>query len=393
MHPKTLISIDYLIINLMGDFRPFEASNSSEFDIIKEPFATKTFSDKYLIKYQGQNLATIFSKPRASIINEFLSQLQFENHIFYTKSLDEISDIINLFTTTYCLDFSAINRLDIAFDIHDKNEYYRKLNADLSNGALRVAGRKKGFSSYNEIVKGVCINNGFNFGSRGSSKFLRVYNKSLSLEINEKSYIQEFYKKNDFDNKNVWRFEYQLNASFFTNLKSFGHDKDFFEETGQKLVLPFQDVTYSLFNYSALIQLVIMAQTNFFELRENTGKSQVNKEKSVSFILDFDYLLENIGKYKPTFIRLKRSFVPSLVKRKRLAKALFREYVANFQNVTYIVALNRLLLEKNPFDGTTLQTWFDDKMRFYLSEFQQLEKMGIKFNYALYNEQTNLFIE
>ncbi|QKJ63827.1 replication initiation factor domain-containing protein [Flavobacterium sp. M31R6] len=393
MHPKTLISIDYLIINLKGDLTPRTSNNSLDFELHLEPFGTKTFANKNLVKYKGEQIGFILSNPRSSILDDQLNQFQFENHVFYSKSLTEIRTIIYEFTDFYNLEFTAINRLDIAYDINDNNGYYRDLANNVTTGKVKLAGRKKSFSTHNELVKGVCINNGFNLGSRSSTKFLRVYNKSLSLEIKEKQHIIDFYKANDFENQNVWRFEYQLNASFFNNLKAFGYDKDFFDISGEKLKLPFEDLTWSVFDYGALINLTIMAQKNFFELRTNTGKSQTNKEESVRFILDFEYLLETRSNYKPLFVKLKRTHVPSVFKRKRLAKALFREYCANFQNVTYIVALNRVLDEINPFDGKPLKHWFINKMSFYLAEFRQLEKMNIKFDYLLYKEQNNLFIE
>jgi len=377
----------------MGELLPKTPNNSLNFELITEPFGTKTFANKNIVKYKGEQIGFVLSNPRSNIINEKLNQMQFENHIFYSKSLTEIKNIINELTDVYNLEFFSINRLDVAMDINDKDGYYRDLSNKVTAGTYKLAGRKKSFSVYNELVKGVCINNGFSLGQRSSTKFLRVYNKTLSLEIKEKQYILDFYKANDFENSNVWRFEFQLNASFFTNLKNFGHDKDFFDDNKEKQVLPFEDLTWAIFNYGALVNLVILAQKNFFEIRLNTGKSQTNKEEIVNFIIDFNYLLSVVSNYNPTFLRLKKTHTPSVVKRKRLAKALFREYCSNFQNITYIVALNRLLDEINPFDGLPLSVWFIEKMSFYLAEFKELEKMDIKFNYDLFNEQLNLFIE
>jgi len=392
IHPKTLISIDFLIINLKGSVTPIAGTNS-EFIFNVAPYGTKTFSNRFEVKYKGEKIGTLVNEPRSNIIDSELNQFQFENHLFYTKSLLELKSIISDLVDSYHLSFTAINRLDIAFDINDNNNYYRNLNTSLNTGSVRLSGRKKAFNQYNELVKGVCINNGFALGQRSSSKFLRCYNKSLSLEINEKQYILDYYKNNNFSNNNVWRFEYQLNSSFFSNLKNFGHDKDFFDVNKEKLKLPFEDLTWCIFDYNALINLVEMAQNNFFELKENTGLKQINAEKSISFILNFDYLKTLYSKFKLIFKRLKTTHIPNLIKRKRLAKALFREYCANFQNVSYIVALNRLLLEINPFNDLPLLEWFELKMKFYLAEFNEHEKMNIKFDFTLFYEQSNLFIE
>lgn len=392
MHPKTLITIDYLIINLKGTLTRANETNSF-FDFIECPYGTKTFCNKFEVHYHGERIGTVLNTPRSNIIADDLNQLQFENHVFYTKSLDDIKAIIMDLTDSYNVEFVAINRLDIALDINDNDNYYRKLNTSLNNGAMRLSGRKKSFNQYNELVKGVCINNGFTLGQRSSSKLLRVYNKSLSLEISEKPHILAWYKANNFENKNVWRFEYQLNSTFFSNLKDFGHDKEFFDMTKTKLVLPFQDLTYSIFEYGALFSLLELAQANFFILKENTGKKQINAENTIPFLLDFDYLRAFYSRYKPTFKRLKTTHVPNLTKRKRLSKSLFREYCANHQNITYIVALNMVLEEENPNDGKKLREWFKDKMFFYLSEFKDVDKMCNKFDFDLFKEQSNLFIE
>jgi hypothetical protein len=391
MHPNTLITIDYLIINLKGMMTEIQ-STTSNFQFIASSYGTKTFANKFTVFYKEEKIATLVNTPRSNIIPEDLNQLQFENHVFYTKTLKEIRSIIEELTDCYNVEFEAINRLDIAFDINDNDSYYRALNSSLNDGSIRLSGRKKAFNQYNELVKGVCINNGFTLGQRSSSKMLRVYNKTLSLQIAEKPHIIEHYKNNNFSNENVWRFEYQLNASFFSNLKDYGHDKDFFDVAGEKLVLPFQDVTYSIFDYTTLIELVSMAQNNFFVLKENTGKKQINAENTIAFILDFDYLKTFYGTYQPTLMRLKTTHVPNLTKRKRLAKSLFREYCANFQNVTYVLALNRLLDEMNPFDNSPLHDWFSQKMPFYLAEFKEVEKMNNRFDFKLFDEQKKLFL-
>lgn len=392
MHPKSLLSIDYLIINLKGNLSQVEGTNSP-FSFISAPYGTKTFANKFDVLLSGEKIGTLVNTPRSSIIPDDLNQLQFENHIFYSRTLSELKQIIHDLTDFYHVEFTAINRLDIAIDINDNDSYYRNLNTSLNNGSIRLSGRKKSFNQYNELVKGVCINNGFTLGQRSSSKMLRVYNKTLSLQVSEKPHIIEHYKNNNFNINNVWRFEYQLNSSFFSNLKDFGHDKDFFDVKGEKLVLPFQDLTWSIFEYGALLELLNMAQTNFFILKENTGKKQINAEQTIPFIIDFDYLKSVYSKHLPTFKRLKTTHVPNLTKRKRLAKSLFREYCANFQNVTYIVALNRLLLENNSFDDKPLLVWFEQKMPFYLAEFKEVEKLQNKFDYQLYNKQSLIFIE
>ena len=345
MNPRTLITIDYLIINLKGDFNTI--CEKTPFIFEPEPFGTKTFSFKYEVLYKGEKIGTLVNTPRSVIIPSDLNQLQFHNHIFYTKTLKEIKSIIHELTDFYNVKFEAINRLDIAYDIDDKKQYYRKLNSSIQSGATILSGRKKAFNQYNELIKGKCINNGFSLGQRSSSKFLRCYNKTLSLQINPKQYILDYYKINNFDVSNVWRFEYQLNSSFFLNVKNFGYDKDFYSKL-EKQRHAFENLTWAIFDYSTLIELTKMAQKNFFELRSNTGLSQINKEKEIKFIIDFDLLLKELLILPTLLVKLKTTAVPSTLKRKRLAKAIFREYVLTEQPPEYMIALNLVLKELEP---------------------------------------------
>jgi hypothetical protein len=378
MHPN-LITIDYLIINLVGNpFKDFP--QSSNFKLSYFDYGTKIFKNRAELFYKDEKIGVFTSVPRASIIDAELSQLQFENHLFYTKSLRKLQGILSEFCNETNYNFKAINRLDIALDKNDLNNSYRELHNDILSGKKLISGRGKAIQSHHETYKGVSVLNGFTIGKRSSAKLLRVYNKTLSLQLTDKPYINEYFKNNNLENTNVWRCEFQLNASFFTD----------FLECSKADVNITQKLTWGIFDTQFLIELFKTAQKGFFEIHYNTGKSQINKEQKFE-IFDFENI-EKSSKIKPIIKKIKKVFVSSLTIKKRLAKSLFREYYANNQDLCYIIALNHLLEVENVQTQKKLKNWFRTKVFFYLHEFRTKEKIIKTFDTKLYVQHQNLFI-
>lgn len=380
MQQTTLINIDYLIINLVGT--PFlDFPQSSNFSTIHYDYGTKIFKERFDLYYKNEKIGTYSHSPRSTIIDSDLCQLQFENHLFYTKSLHELQSILSEFCDETLYEFKSINRLDIAIDRNDSNNFYRNLHSDILNGNKLISGRTKALQSFHETFKGSSVLNGYTIGKRSSAKMLRIYNKTLSLQLNEKPFINEFYKNNNLQNQNVWRFEFQLNSKFFQDLKE--HSKFNFEIS--------QRVTWGIFDKITLIELFKMAQDGFFEIHQNTGKSQINKEVKEP-IFDFNQLQNCPINHKPVISKLKKIFVSSLTIKKRLAKSLFREYYSNSQDLSYIVALNLLLENVNVATDKKLFYWFQSKMTFYLNEFRNKEKIIKTFDFELFHEHQTYFL-
>jgi ribosomal protein L19E len=91
--------------------------------------------------------------------------------------------------------------------------------------------------------------------------------------------------------------------------------------------------------------------------------------------------------------KLKKGFVSSTTIKKRLAKSLFREYYANEQDISYIIALNLLLEDTDYTTDKKLKVWFLNKMNFYLHEFRNKEKIQKYFYRELFQEHCNLFMD
>ena len=235
--------------------------------------------------------------------------------------------------------------------------------------------------AFGVTYKGKSILNGFQVGKRTSDKIIRCYNKTLSLQLTEKPYINDYYANNGLKNENVWRFEYQLNSAFFRGLNE--HSK---ADTNIS-----QSMTWGIFDKANLYELLKIANKGFFELRENTGKSQINKEK-LFMLFDFDFLQSQITKFNPIIKRLKKVVLSTTTIKKRLAKSLFREYYSNNQDISYIVALNLLLEDLDMITEKPLINWFNSKLHFYLHEFRTKEKLVNHFDFELFHEHQFLFL-
>ncbi|TRX16733.1 replication initiation factor domain-containing protein [Flavobacterium franklandianum] len=377
---STLINIDYLILNLEGS--PFgEFPETSNFLTIQHDYGTKIFLFRADLYYKKEKIATFMHSPRSKIINDQLCQIQFENHLFYTISSNQLKHILTEFLEQTGYYFKSINRLDICLDKQDKENTYRNLFDNLISGNYLISGRPKNISSHFETYKGKSILNGFQIGKRTSDKLIRIYNKSLNLQITEKPYINEYFFNNNIKNDNIWRFEIQLNAPFFRDLKQIATHN----ETVQ------QDMTWGIFDVSTLFELLKSSTKGFFEVRENTGLSQVNKEKIIE-VFNYDNLRDQVTKQKCILRRNFKLPISTTTIKKRLAKSLFREYYANEQDISYIIALNLVLEEIDYSNELKLKYWFDSKIYFYLQEFKEKDKILKKFDKTLFLEHQNLFL-
>jgi hypothetical protein len=375
---KQLITIDYLILNLEGKLQQYSKQNKDYDNINKFTFelaerGTKIFSSYYTVFYGDLRFGTLLCNPyTGSVLSPDFAQLQFDNALFYTHDLQELKAIFTEFLQETDYSFRAINRLDIALD---KAKDYRQLAIDLINGKTILSGRKKKLTLYSETEQGQVTITGISVGERSSSKMLRIYNKTLYLSKTPKEYIDKWHADSGLQGE-IWRFEYQLNAKFFTDLHQLSQIPGSMEK-----------FNWGIFDIACLLELLQLAEKNHFELRENTGKSQINKEKAI-IMNDWQHLKSCCLDVVASIIRVPKIIERSNVIKKRLAKSLFREYYVSKQDISFVLSLNRLLHENK------MVEWFREKMKYYLAEFHVKEKIKDTFNFPLYwDEHSELFID
>lgn len=377
---KKLINIDYLILNLEGQvFGDFVSA--SHFKIHYHDYGTKIFKRRGDLYFKDEKIGIVTSEPRSQILSETFAQIQFENHLYYTKSHEELKKIIELFMDETNYSFKGINRLDIAIDCNDNSNMYRDLYNNIINGIFLISGRPKNIQSFYETFKGKSILNGFQVGKRTSAKLLRVYNKTLSLQLTEKPYINEWHKKNGLEVENIWRFEFQLNSTFFSDLN---------KHLPESLTVK-EKIGLNIFQVETLFELLKIAKRGFFDLHHNTGKSQINKEVEINF-LSIDAIQKIYTSAKSIVVKTKSIVISTNTIKKRLAKSLFREYYANNQDISFVIALNLILEDVDVNTQNKLLIWFNSKVNYYLFEFENKDKIKRKFDKGMFNEHQNLFL-
>jgi hypothetical protein len=397
---KTVVNIDYLIINLVGTMQNIESYYNEKITFEQKEYGTKVFASAHTIKYNGQTMGTIYSAPRSKVIESDLCQFQFENHTFYTSDLSYLRMFVFELTDITGLRFKAVNRLDIAVDVSDKKGFYSGLVKDIVNDKMKIGGRSKAFSLHYETSEGKPVLNGYSVGKRSSSRYLRVYNKTVEIAKKPKEYISNMWAVNGLDPNNIWRFEYQLNSDFFRDLK---HNE-------------IQDMTWGVFDRFVLVKLLEIAQKNHFEIKFNTKKSETNKELTYD-IFDWGKIAKSISEHQvANLARLKRIIEPSMVIHKRMIKSCFREYYNSGQDLTYMLPVNAVIQQfktdavkpvtvklKNPYSGRRnnvtlvykddcLSAWFEEKYRYYLAEFQSLSRKPYDFDYDLFKNHLDIFL-
>ena len=407
------VNIDYLIVNLVGTLannerndldNRFEGLHNENLEIKKlNDYGTKVFRGAYTVLWFGEEIGNLFTSPRSEVLPAGFCQFQFRNHLFYVFDLSQLKTFMYELTEITGLRFSGINRLDIAVDTSDSHGFFASVIDGIRSKMFRIAGRTKNFSLHYETHEGHSILNGYSVGKRTSSRYLRVYNKSLEMRQKPKGYIRENWVQNGIDPWDVWRFEYQLNNRFFKDLIEYGYGTE-------------QDFTWSIFDRANLVKLLSMAQKNHFDIRFNTGKSETNKEKEFR-LFDWQTILKNINDHKKTCLkRLDRRLDVSQTMVKRAIKSMLRQYYDSKQDLTYLLPVNALLLKYrtestktimikqfNPYTmrdddlklqikDDSLQTWLEIRLYRYLAEFDKAAIEKYEFDFEKYRTHLNVFI-
>ena len=211
------------------------------------------------------------------------------------------------------------------------------------NGDFLIAGREKDVNVYTKTKKGKIEFTGVQIGKRSSSRFCRIYNKSREMERGSlKPYITTLWETLGLKG-DIWRYEYQLSNKYLTDIE--GIDID------------------SLFNKDFLYNLLEKARANHFEIKHNTGKSEVNKEQTYDFI-DFKKVGEIIGLVQNAIGTIRRTIKETFIGQQRMIKGLLRSYFSSNHDIRFLLPVRRIL---NDFD---LWDWYNRKISQYIHEFR-----------------------
>jgi hypothetical protein len=331
--------VDYLILNLKGI--PNLDENKLFFEVAE--YGTKTFENKVTINHKYEKFCTIVFNPRSKILAQDLVQLQIENHLFYTHPLSELKERLNDILKILGLKFHSVNRLDLALDMSNQNDFIYNVIQSLNSNQLRISGRKKKMTFHAETNKGLVEFEGVTVGKRTTGRMLRLYNKTKENERTLKTYIYDAWGKLKINRDDVWRFEYQMHNSWLRTVNFQLND---------------------LFDNDFLFNLFLEANNKHFTIKHNTGKSEVNKEQDFH-LFDRDYLAKQIKVLKVAIQRIKRNIKQSFIGQQRIIKGLVRSYFSSGQNTVYLEPINSIL------DDFHLWSWFMEKKQWYIKEFYE----------------------
>lgn len=299
-----------------------EYHNGSCVFVVDGTGGTRFYQYKLDLYFDGQHFAKVLAIPRdttGKIHSKDSIQLKVLNNIIYESEwIERLQEIID------CLGwkFNNVTGIDIALDGFD---LFDKLMTNIDSQIWKFKGRKVD----NSIERKGIDKTGFNYGSKASSKWLTVYNKSLLQKINNKKYITDFWEANNLkpykEGKEVIRLELKLKSKGISKLKDFDWTK-------------LQDGNY-------LASIMKICFKNWFDVVENTGQKNVSREKKVDLIewSSFETIRIEKNKTKPP---------NELYQAKTLIKGM---YIRGMKN-------NNELLKKEAMEMINeyeLNEWFD----------------------------------
>lgn len=336
-------TMDFLILNLTGE--PFTGFRDG-LKIEMAEYGTKVYEHRAELTYMDEVFGSIVWKPRSSVLKSDLVQLQIQNHLFYTLPPEQLKVCVKNVLDILGLEFDGVNRMDLALDFSGNYHDVPTLLRSVFNGECLISGREKDFNVYTKTRKGQIQFTGMQIGKRSSSRFCRIYNKTLQMQKEAlKPYIKSVWDKIGLTGE-VWRFEYQLSNKFLAEMDGLSLDNIFDKE-----------YMYGLFQ---------AARSNHFELKENTGKSEVNKEKDYVFI-DFSLVKKAVGVITGIVGKLKRTIKETFIGQQRMIKGLLRSYFSSNHDIRFLLPVRRIL------DDFDLWEWYASKFSQYLAEFRQKE--------------------
>jgi len=330
--------LDFLKINYKG-FPNFDYVTGLKVD--KQPYGTKTFKNLYKLSYRGHEFGVLENEPRSAIIDKTLNQFKLSNHLFYTLPAESIQNLLEEFTKSVGLTYYSLNRVDIALDFEGAKHDVHGLVKGFHNNELLISGRQKKVDFYTHTIKGKIETTGVKIGSRTTSRFLRIYNKTLESKSNIKTDITDAWQKFGLKGE-IWRYEYQLNSAFLRDLEAVDLN--------------------TIFSDNGLYNLLKKANSNHFDIKYNTGKKETNKEASFE-LFSWRSVRACLNVIFDEVKRIKRNIKETFIGQQRMIKGLLRSYFSTGQRLEYIVPLKIML------DDFQLWEWFGKKLPFYLDEF------------------------
>jgi hypothetical protein len=260
------------------------------------------------------------------------------------------------------IEFEGFNRIDIALDYEDRiescfdqcpvSDFPRRLQDKLIGGEVIFAGKSKSIN-FKTSTKNVL--SGWDYGQRSSDRFIRFYDKTRQLaEQQNKPHIIEYWKNVCGINtdKQVWRFEIQLNRRFIAKIIAFDE----------------------IFNRKYLVDLFRIAIKNYFDPRENAGFSRITDNPPIfvfnwNLIYSWEYVKDKECVEFKRNVRHKDEIHENTVLRNKilLKKMMFRYFNSSQESLLPLAFATEIFSLKYGFDYFG---FFDQKRAIWLSQYR-----------------------
>lgn len=356
-----IIGLDYLELNIIGSL-PFlsdeEEFAQGNFTFIHSGKRTKNFEAVFQIYYKNEVFALAQLFPReGNVLDANMQLVKLDNQLFYSEP--NLYEAICEYLIEFDLVYQNITRCDVYLDTYGfaNGMTLNQLDYLLDNGDIISSTRVKDKAKHSGKVEGVFMTTGFSWGKRASSKYLRIYNKTLELLKSDKQYISEFHKQNGLTKHDVYRFEYQLKNEFFKQIQNF-------------------DLEH-LFDTQGLFEVLDMARKGHFEFRFEDGQKRNDRKKEVE-LFNWDQL-RCLPQFVYDYVKLrKRHSSETTYSAKRQAAILFKGYITFYQDWKLLRGMFAIL---NRYD---LGEWWGKKESKYKKQYLQSRSVLYEFNETVY---------
>lgn len=319
---------DDKILNLRGGYK-----------LILQEYGTPQFINLCFVHYEGEKIAEIqFNARMAALKGSAIVKI--ENHVFYSAFYRGFNEIF----TTNLIDILNskmlnVSRLDICVDGVEFDRFINDLRVEKKYYQLKQKNVKGVDNGYNSEFGGVFT--GFYVGNRNGRRFGRYYNKTKELKKKgHKKYISEYFVSNGFDvNKDIKRFEIQMNSEFLGEVKDF-------------------DLSRILSKNDELVRLFELSLSNFFEfVSAESNDTNISRRKRIKL---FDFSNVKV----PTYVRVKKEKGSNIRTKKIVVKNLIFEALTDKEKTM----IDKFHTAKKIVDDYDLGDWLISKSEYIVNE-------------------------
>jgi hypothetical protein len=341
-----LLTLDWLTVNFTGEIdlglMDFGAELEKGDFLFRFMGGTETFECRAIVFYKRRILGVLTWRPRQAKVRAELIQFRFDNHLFYEGSLIRNYFKIDRLIHFLGVDYEGVSRIDVAYDFNEfdfcgvqellnlyhndvirsrgrKNVQRRKNSQTLLNGATQND------TYYEAFFEGEKIINALYLGSPNSGKCLKLYNKSLMLQQENKPYIVDCWNKVGLDARAVYRLEITYKSDYFRPKKYKDAEGNMIEEIRQPKLR-------DLFKIGFLANLFSKGCKYVFEFYyTDTLRTRTDRAKSYR-AMDFERLIRRYAGFSvvaDTMIQNKKKSKRGIL---NSCRSFFVRYVNNNQD-------------------------------------------------------------